>query len=51
MPRIEGDFASLEQGAYFDGLEQYFPYVAPEPVCALDYLRRMTRFMRGFMFE
>jgi transcription-repair coupling factor (superfamily II helicase) len=37
--RMEADLARIEQGAYFDGLEQYFPYITPEQVCALDYLR------------
>ncbi|HZP80359.1 MAG TPA: transcription-repair coupling factor [Chthonomonadaceae bacterium] len=36
--RIEKEVTQLEQAAYFDGLEQYFPYLVPEAVCALDYL-------------
>jgi transcription-repair coupling factor (superfamily II helicase) len=36
--RTETALAHLQQGAYFDGLEQYFPYLSPQPVCALDYL-------------
>lgn len=36
--RIASDLGALEQGAYFDGLEQYLPYLVPTEVCALDYL-------------
>jgi transcription-repair coupling factor (superfamily II helicase) len=36
--RIEADLTQLTQGAYFDGLEQYLPYLVPEIVCAVDYL-------------
>ncbi len=36
--RVEGILVSLEQQAYFTGLEQYLPYLVPETVCALDYL-------------
>ncbi len=39
---LETDLSKLEQGAYFDGLEQYFPYIVPEPASALDYLRPDT---------
>src|SRR5262249_25444537 len=37
--RIERDLAALEQGAYFNGLEQYLPYLVPESLCAADYLQ------------
>ena len=37
--RVESDFSRLQQGAYFDGLEQYFPFLVPESTCALDYLK------------
>ena len=30
--------ARIEQLEYFDGLELYFHYLCPNPVCALDYL-------------
>lgn len=36
--RLEQDTARLEQGAYFDGLEQYLPYLVPQRLCAADYL-------------
>src|SRR5579871_301635 len=36
--RVETALAHLQQGAYFDGLEQYLPYLVPEPISALDYL-------------
>ena len=36
--RYEADVSRLQQGAYFDGLEQYFPYLVPNAVCAADYL-------------
>ncbi len=36
---VEGDLAQLTQGVYFDGLEQYFPYLVPEAFCAVNYLR------------
>ena len=36
--RVEKDTSHLQQGAYFDGLEQYFPYLVPDSVCAADYL-------------
>ncbi|HEV2473617.1 MAG TPA: CarD family transcriptional regulator, partial [Chthonomonadales bacterium] len=36
--RVEGHLAELQQSAYFDELEQYFRYLIPEPICALDYL-------------
>jgi transcription-repair coupling factor (superfamily II helicase) len=36
--RVEGVLASLQQQAYFTGLEQYLPYLVPETVCAVDYL-------------
>jgi transcription-repair coupling factor (superfamily II helicase) len=36
--RLERDVALLSHQAYFDGMEQYLPYLVPEPVCALDYL-------------
>ncbi|HLV80142.1 MAG TPA: hypothetical protein VKT32_07645, partial [Chthonomonadaceae bacterium] len=38
IERADADLERLAQGAYFDGLEQYFPYLVPESVCALDYL-------------
>src|SRR5579872_5435820 len=37
--KVEADLARLQQSAYFDGLEQYLPYLVGETVCALDYLR------------
>ena len=36
--RVESVLASLQQQAYFTGLEQYLPYLVPETVCAVDYL-------------
>ena len=36
--RYEADTSRLQQAAYFDGLEQYFPYLVPKAVCAADYL-------------
>ena len=36
--RVSGDVARLEQATYFNGLEQYLPYLVPHPVSALDYL-------------
>lgn len=36
--RIEGDLARLENRAYFDGIEEYLPFLVPESICALDYL-------------
>ena len=36
--RIEKDTAALQQGAYFDGMEQYFPYLVPQSLCAADCL-------------
>ena len=36
--RIEKDLGSIQQETYFDGLEQYLPYLLPLPICALDYL-------------
>ena len=36
--RYEKDTSHLQQGAYFDGLEQYFAYLVPDSVCAADYL-------------
>ena len=36
--RYESDVSLLQQGAYFDGLEQYFPYLVPNAICAADYL-------------
>jgi transcription-repair coupling factor (superfamily II helicase) len=36
--RIEDDLTRLQNGVYFDGLEEYLPYLVPEAVCALDYL-------------
>lgn len=36
--RLEADLPRLEQQVYFDGLEQYLPYLVPQPVSALDYL-------------
>ena len=36
--RVEAVLASLQQQAYFTGLEQYLPYLVPETVCAVDYL-------------
>src|SRR5579884_571729 len=38
IERADADLEKLSQGAYFDGLEQYFPYLVPESVCAVDYL-------------
>src|SRR5579859_382985 len=38
--RVEQDLGQLGQGVYFDGLEQYFHYLVPTPVCAADYLPR-----------
>lgn len=36
--RIEVDLSRLEQEVYFDGLEQYMPYLVPQSFSALDYL-------------
>jgi transcription-repair coupling factor (superfamily II helicase) len=36
--RIEDDITRLQNGAYFDGLEEYLSYLVPEEICALDYL-------------
>ncbi len=36
--RYEANLSNLQQLAYFDGLEQYFPYLVPNAVCAADYL-------------
>ena len=36
--RVEKDVSALQQGAYFDGLEQYFPYLVPQGTCACNYL-------------
>ncbi len=36
--RLEADVTRLEQGSYFDGLEQYIRYLLPDRVCALNYL-------------
>lgn len=35
--RLEDDLMKLGQGATFDGMEEYLPYLAPEGFCALDY--------------
>ena len=40
--KLENDLGRLMQGVYFDGLEEYFPYLSPEPTCALDYTRPET---------
>ncbi len=37
--RVENDLVRLQNGVYFDGVEEYLPYFVPEPVCAIDYLR------------
>lgn len=37
--RVENDLVRLQNGVYFDGVEEYLPYFTPEPVCAIDYLR------------
>lgn len=36
--RVETDLTRIGQGAYFDGLERYLPYLVPDMVCAADYL-------------
>lgn len=36
--RVENELAQIEAGAYFDGLEQYLPYLVPDTICAADYL-------------
>jgi transcription-repair coupling factor (superfamily II helicase) len=36
--RIEDDLSLLQNGVYFNALEEYLPYLAPENTCALDYL-------------
>ncbi len=36
--RVGDDTSRLQIGAYFDGLEEYLPFLVPERVCALDYL-------------
>jgi len=34
---VEDDLTRLHNGVYFDGMEEYLPFLVPEPVCALDY--------------
>jgi transcription-repair coupling factor (superfamily II helicase) len=36
--RIEDDITRIQNGAYFDGLEEYLSFLVPEEICALDYL-------------
>ena len=36
--RVEADMQRIGQGAYFDGLERYLPYLVSDQVCAADYL-------------
>jgi transcription-repair coupling factor (superfamily II helicase) len=36
---VEDDITRLQSGVYFDGLEEYLPFLVPEEICALDYLR------------
>jgi transcription-repair coupling factor (superfamily II helicase) len=38
--RIDEDIARLESGVYFDGVEEYLPYLVPEYQCALDFLQQ-----------
>ncbi len=36
--RVENDLIRLQNGVYFNGVEEYLPYFVPEAVCAVDYL-------------
>jgi transcription-repair coupling factor (superfamily II helicase) len=36
--RVEDDIIRLQNGVYFDGLEEYLGYLVPEELCALDYV-------------
>ncbi len=36
--RIDDDVTRIQNGVYFDGLEEYFSFLVPEELCALDYL-------------
>jgi transcription-repair coupling factor (superfamily II helicase) len=44
---VEDDITRLQNGVYFDGLEEYLPFLVPEAVCALDYLRRSNGVMEN----
>ncbi|MCL5283607.1 MAG: transcription-repair coupling factor [Armatimonadetes bacterium] len=37
--RVEADLDHLAMGAYFPDIENYLPFLVPETVCALDYLK------------
>lgn len=37
--KIEDDLTMLRSGVYFNGLEEYLPYLVKEEICALDYLK------------
>ncbi len=37
--RVEADLDHLAMGAYFPDLENYLPFLVPETVCTLDYLK------------
>lgn len=36
--RVEDDVTRLRNGVFFDGIEEYLPYLVPQDICALDYL-------------
>ena len=36
--RVEADLSRLQNGVYFDGLEEYLPYLVPTAACSLDYI-------------
>ena len=35
---IDDDLTRLQNSVYFDGLEEYLPFLVPESICALDFL-------------
>jgi len=37
--KIEDDLTMLRSGVYFNGLEEYLPYLVRDEFCALDYLK------------